>query len=272
MADPYVKQATGVFEGTVGSTDLIAGAPVYFDGTDWEKADATDMTKYAEAICINNVASGSIGAFFCRRCIIVDTDTSAYTQGDNYFLATTAGTITATRPTGNSNLKQCLGFALSANELDINIRPVREKMLWVDLQTPYACAVTTDGDWAGKSFGEDADAVHGTQVFPENTVGLEIAYAWLYIEDALITSGSITVDVSAGVSDEPGTTTTDGIASTALLVTTADDLCRVDITEAFDGTGIVEPGNHFGIDIAKANETSGQDFRAHGAAVIVKVV
>jgi len=270
-SDPYVREAEGVFQGTVGSTDLVAGMPVYFDATDWEKADATDMTKYAVAIVVNSVRSGETG-LFCRRCRIVDVDAATYTQGDQYFLSATAGAITATRPTGASNLKQILGFGLSTTELQIDIPPVREKMLWVDLCYPTGTAtVSTDGDWGGKTFAADADSVHGTQVFPENCVGIEIAYLWLYIEDDLVT-GNITVDVSAGVSDEAGTTTTDGIASTAVPVTTADDLCRVDISAAFDGTGIVEPGNHFGLDIAKASETSGDDFRAHGAAVIVKVV
>jgi len=53
-SDAYVRQARGVFTGTVGSTDVTAGSPVYFDGTDWELADADDNTKYAEAIAVSN--------------------------------------------------------------------------------------------------------------------------------------------------------------------------------------------------------------------------
>jgi len=272
MAELYIRQARGIFTGTVGSTAMAIGAPVYFDGTDWELADADDETKYAEAIAMHDYAIGDVGAF-CRSCIIKDIDASTYTQGDQYFLSETAGAIpTATRPTTDTALKQVLGFGLSTTELYIDIPPVREETLWVDV--PYAegsAAVTIDGDWGGLSMTADADAAHGTQMFPENTVGIEIAYCWGYNEDLLAT-GNITFDVSAGVSDESGTGVTDGKASTAVAILTADDLWRADVTTAFDLDGIVEPGNHFGVDIAKASETSADDFRIHGVAVVIKVV
>ena len=65
MASPYVRQARATFTGTVGSTAVVAGDSVYFDGTDWELADADDNTKFAEAIVTHAFASGDVG-FFCR--------------------------------------------------------------------------------------------------------------------------------------------------------------------------------------------------------------
>jgi len=270
-SDPYVRQTRGVFTGTVGSTAMAAGAPVYFDGTDWELADADDATKYAEAIAISRYEIGQTGAF-CRSCIIKDIDASSYTQGDQYFLSATVGTISATRPTTAGNLVQVLGFGLSTTELYIDIPPVKEETLWVD--TVYAegsAAVTVDGDWGGLSMTAAADAAHGTQMFPDNCVGVEIAYVWIYNEDTLA-SGSITFDVSAGHSDEAGTNTEDGVASTAVAVVTADDLVRADVTTGFDATGLVEPGAHFGVDVAKSAETAADDFRIQGVAVVIKVV
>ncbi len=134
MADPFVREATGVFTGTVGATVLIAGDPVYFDGTDWERADADNEDTYAEAIVVNSFASGAVGVF-CKSCILIDTD-APYTQGDQYFLTPPGGTaaaggITATRPVGANNLVQLLGFALSSSELYIDIAPIKEHQVWI---------------------------------------------------------------------------------------------------------------------------------------------
>jgi len=63
MADPYVRQARGVFTGTIGSTATPAGSPVYFDGTDWELADADDNTKYAEEKQVITSRPGGVAEF-----------------------------------------------------------------------------------------------------------------------------------------------------------------------------------------------------------------
>ena len=102
MADPHVEQATDKFAATVGSTAVTAGDMVYFDGTDWELADADDNTKFVEAVAVNSYASGDVGVL-CRSGIINDTD-APFTQGNSMYLSATAGAITATRPTGAENL------------------------------------------------------------------------------------------------------------------------------------------------------------------------
>ena len=270
-ADPYVADAKTIWYGTIGSTAVTAGDLVYFDGTDWELADADDNTKYAEGFAVNTYASADANAAIARHGVIHDTD-APYTQGTTYYLSATAGAITGTRPSTADNLMQVVGFGLSTTDLAVEIAMPREVTIWVDL--PYAetnSAVTIDADWGGLSFLTDADGAHGTQQFPENTVGLVIAYFWHYNEDTLA-SGGITVDVSAGKSSDTGTTTTDGITDTALAVVTNDDIGRVDITAGFNAAGIVEPGNHFGVDIAKASETAADDFRAHGVAIVLLVV
>jgi len=272
LADPYVRQARGVFTGTVGSTDLTAGAAVYFDGTDWEKADADDNTKFAEAIAVNSFDSGAVG-IFCRSGIIVDTD-APYTQGDQYYLSTTAGAITATRPTGANNLKQVLGFGLSTKELYVDIPPVRELM--VNVMLPYtesAAPFDSDNDYLGIGLDDTDAACGGSVMVPENCVGLEIAYLWWCgTGTALDSSDTYTIDVSAGVDDETTSTTTDGITASALTVA-ANDLNRADVSDAFDATGIIEAGNLLGIDVKKAAEgTAGDDPIMLSAQLIFLVV
>ena len=200
MANPYVKQARGVFQGTVGSTAIPAGSPVYYDGSDWELANATNHLLYAEAIAIGNYAIGDRGAF-CKRCVIKDVDTNAYTQGDQYYLLATAGTISATRPTGANNLVQVLGFGLSANELYIDIPPVREHHVWLT-PTATTSAETAGTQYAGGNFAAyamnaDAEAVYFTLECPQNCVGLEIAHMW-YGPDVHAQSPTIDLDVSCG--------------------------------------------------------------------------
>jgi len=260
-SDPYVRQAKGVFTGTIGSTAVVAGDAVYFDGTDWELADADDNTKYAEAFAVNSFSAGDVGVF-CTECIIVDID-APYTQGDTYYLSATAGDLTATRPTGAVNLAQVLAFGLSTSELHARVKIPEEVTINVQMlaDSSATSALTYNGDWLGVSLLAANDACGGAFVFPQNTVGIVTAYAWHTnnaSSPALDASDTMTIDVSAGVDDETTTTTTDGITSTALTVAD-NDLARTDISTAFDATGIVEPGNVCGIDILKDAEGAGGD-------------
>lgn len=278
MADPHVKQATGVFTGTVGSTVLVAGDPVYFDGTDWERADADDEDTYAEAISVNSFASGVVGAF-CRSCIIVDTD-SPYTQGDQYYLTPPAGTqvaggITATRPTGANNLVQLLGYALSGSELYVDIQPIKEHQVWL------VATATTGAEGAGYQLdsgnhgayrvdADDEDLFYTFEI-PQNCVGLEIAHIWTGAE---VAGGSSVMDiaVSAAVNDEAhGVTTADTSFADVTVGATADYLYKTAVTTCFDAAGIWEPGNLLGIKIIA--DGGGTDiWMTFGINMVLKVV
>ena len=120
MADPYVKHAQNVFAATIGSTDVTAGDMVYFDGTDWELADASAHTTFGEAMVVNSYASGDVGVL-CTGGVIVDID-APYTQGAAMYLSETAGAITATIPTTNAAIKQAVGFSLSTSSVRVDIR------------------------------------------------------------------------------------------------------------------------------------------------------
>ena len=257
MADPYVRQARGVFTGTVGSTGITAGDAVYFDGTDWELADADDNTKFAEAIAISTFLTTQTGAF-CRSCIIVDTD-APYTQGDQYFLSATAGSITATRPTGANNLVQVLGFGLSTTELYVDIPPVKEMIVNLNLNSDGTAVHSQYGDFTGVLLGAVNEAAGGSLEVPANCVGLEIAHLWWCgVGTALDASDTYTIDVSSGVDDETTTTTTDGITAAALTCA-ASDINKADVSTAFDATGLIEAGNVLSVDIDKAAEGAGGD-------------
>jgi hypothetical protein len=257
MADPHVEQATDKFAATIGSTAVTAGDMVYFDGTDWELADADDNTKYAEAVAVNSYASGDVGVL-CRSGIIRDTD-APYTQGNTMYLSATAGEITATRPTGAENLMQVVGNCIDTSRVIFEIKAPYEITVNLSPMTDGTAAYSQYGDFTGVLLAAASEAGGYTFMVPQNTVGNVIQYLWWSgVGTALDASDTYTIDVSSGVDDETTTTTTDGITAAALTVASAD-INRADVSAAFDGTGIIKPGNVVAVDVDKAAEGSGGD-------------
>jgi len=262
MANPYFAEVFGVFAVTVGSTDLTAGDPIYHDGTDWELADSTDNTKFAEAFIVESFKSAERG-IACAGGIMVDTD-APFTQGDEVYLSTTATTITvqtATRPTGAENLVQTLGYALDTSTAKLWIGPTHEET--INLMFPYregSAPDDNDGDFGGVGLADTTDAANAGFMVPQNVVENIIMYLWWTgTGTALDTGDTYTIDVSGGVDDETTSATTDGITATALTVA-ANDIARGDVTAAFDGAGLVKPGNLVGVNVEKAAEgTTGDD-------------
>ena len=262
MADPHVEQARDKFSATIGSTDVVAGDMLYFDGTDWELADATDNTKFAEAMAVNTYDSGDVGVL-CRGGIIRDTD-APYTQGAAMFLsASTAGDITATRinvTTTAEALNQTVGFVIDTGRVAIDIKPLHEET--INLQFPYtesAAPQDFEGEFHGVGLDDTDAAVGAAFMVPQNCVAFQQAYLWWCGTGTLLdTSDTYTIDVSGGVDDETTTATTDGITAASLAVA-ANDIAVADVSAAFDGTGLVAPGNVVGVDVKKAAEGAGGD-------------
>jgi hypothetical protein len=232
---------------------------VYFDGTDWELADADDNTKFSEAMVTHSFASGETGTL-CTGGVIEDID-APYTQGAEQYLSTTAGSVTATRPTGANNLMQVVGFALSTSLVHVQIRiPHEITVQWVFLQGGSAVAYDKDNDFIGTVLQDASNGIVGYSfMVPQNVVEHKFSYFWWCGTGTLLdTSDTYTIDVSAGVDDETTSATTDGITAASLAVA-ANDLANADVSAAFDASGIIEPGNIVGVVINKAAEGSGGD-------------
>ncbi len=267
MANPYVRQASGIFTGTVGSTEIGVGNAVYFDGTDWELADADAHLKYAEGIAVSTFSVGETGVF-CRRCILNDIDSSAYTQGDQYFLSTVAGALTATRPTGAANLVQVIGEGISTHELYVDIPPVTEHHVWLTntatTSGETAGVVLDGGSFASYSMNADDEDIFFTLEIPSNCVGLEIAHLWHAAEDVGNTP-QFALTVGAGSNGEDHTATTaDTTVTGTTMGATADDIYKTAITTSFDATGIWQCGNLLGI---KMTEASGSTDACNGFGI-----
>jgi hypothetical protein len=78
------------------------------------KADATVAGKEANGFVLAAVTSGNNATVYFDG---TDTQLSGLTPGAVYYLATTAGGVTATPPSGSGNVVQRVGRALSATEL-----------------------------------------------------------------------------------------------------------------------------------------------------------
>lgn len=242
-----MRQARGVFTATIGSTAVVAGDAVYFDGTDWELADADDNTKFAEAIATNSFASADVGSL-CRSCVIVDTD-APYTQGDQYYLSETAGDITATRPTTAGSLRQLLGFGLSTTELYVDIPPVRELPLTYNFksnQTDTNQQIDT-GNFIATTMNADNEDVGATFAVPQNAVGIEFAALYTVAE---VVTGATDFDIlvsSAADGEQWDATTVDStLASQVASGAAADEIQRIDATTGFDAAGIIQADNVIG--------------------------
>lgn len=79
------------------------------------KADATNNTKPADGFVLSGVTSPANATVYLISA--KNTAVSALTVGVDYYLATTAGGVTATAPSASGNIIQRLGKSKSATEL-----------------------------------------------------------------------------------------------------------------------------------------------------------
>lgn len=247
MADPYVRQARGIFTGTVGDTALTAGDAVYFNSTIWDPADASAATTFAEAFAVNSVAAGELGVFATSG-ILVDID-APYTQGDQYYLSETAGDVTATRPTTAASLRQLVGFGLSTSELRLEVAMVHELPMsynFTSNQTDTNGQIDS-GNYIATTMNADNEDAGATFAVPENAVGIEIAYLYTVFEAVTgATDFDITVSGAADGEAHDATTQDSTLASQTASGAAADEIHRVTVTTGFDATGVREADNVIG--------------------------
>jgi len=247
MADAYVKHAQNVFSATIGSTAVTAGDMVYFDGTDWELADASAHTTFSEAMAVNTYAAGDVGVL-CTGGVVVDID-APYTQGTAMYLSETAGAITATIPVTNAALKQSVGFALSTSTVRVDIRiPSYQNQFFsvsaYDTSAEPGLGVVTDG-WPGPGLDNGGETAYIVGRFPDNFVELEMAR--IVTNNTATSAVDYDFTVAAGYdngdNDETGTAVT---ASTSEMTPADNKLVTFDVSAVLD-SGLQGPGRNFAI-------------------------
>lgn len=83
-------------------------------GAKVRKADATTSGKHAVGFAQSAISNGASGTVTFEGVL---TGLSGLTIGAHYYLGTTAGSITATPPSGSGNVVQRIGTAISATEI-----------------------------------------------------------------------------------------------------------------------------------------------------------
>jgi len=88
------------------------------------KADATTTGKAADGFVLASVSSAATGTFYPLGGF--NDELSGLTVGTVYYLGTTAGGTTATRPSTSGNVVQRLGRAVATDTIDTGDYPVVE--------------------------------------------------------------------------------------------------------------------------------------------------
>lgn len=80
-------------------------------------ANATNGTKPCTGFSFSSVAAGGYGEVICLG---ITESLSALVPGTLYYLSTTSGQITATKPSAAGNLVQAVGYAITSSSLVFN--------------------------------------------------------------------------------------------------------------------------------------------------------
>lgn len=103
------------------SENLAAGdyVNVWLDGSDIKvrKADASDATKPAHGFTLTAILSAATDLIYWAG---INNQVSGMTEGAAQYLSLTAGDITETAPSGDGEIAQHLGWAISPTEMYFN--------------------------------------------------------------------------------------------------------------------------------------------------------
>jgi hypothetical protein len=116
--ETMIPASIGATTFSVEASEALTAGPVnlWDDGgtLKMRKADASDNGKPADGFVTSSVSSGVSGTFHYGGIL---SGLTGLTLGAKYYLATTAGTVTTTAPTGSGEVVQSLGRAKSATEI-----------------------------------------------------------------------------------------------------------------------------------------------------------
>ena len=254
MAQLNVREAVGPIFLLPSDSAIKAGDLLYVSSAKWALSDADALTTPAEYVALNgNGGSTTARITACRKAKLYDED-APYVAGETQYLHTTAGAMTATRPTGSADLRQVVGRAVTTKWVDIEIGQRREVTVpWLLNGATSAFAVLDSGDYGGPTLDAQNEVAALVQTVPENAVGLVISKLRVAAE---ATAGTPTADIT--VSSNTGNDTAwDAVTADATLTnqategTNADDITEINLTTGMNATDIIRPGALLGMKVLK---------------------
>jgi len=206
-ADEFIGDLRGAvtFKAQAGE-NVSKGDVVYISGisgntTVVSKADADDTSKMpAFGIVAASTTSGQPVDIYTQG-ILSDLDTSAYSEGDELFVSTTAGALTDTPPTGETSAIQKIAKVTRSNNLSGSI-------FITGAGRSNAVPNLDDGDiFIGNASNQASTTTLDTSIVPENTN--------LYYTDARVDSH---LSGGSGITYSSGTISIAGNAITSTMI------------------------------------------------------
>ncbi len=278
MAAPETKQVSS----PVFTLDIATGVTcVPGDLLTWNNtadkltaADADAIATFASFMALNhgNGDGQNSKIAVARRLKLTDAD-DPYTAEAQQYLHTTALAVTETRPTGEIDVRQVVGQAITAGEIEIDIKQPYE--VTVPIQLIYATSadkILDSGNLGGPTFDASGEACLLNFTVPENAIALEIANLWIAAED---TGGTPTMDITIGSAISGAQHS--AVTADATLVnqvregSAADEVFKLDITLGLDATDIIRPGAIIGIKCLQDDGGTDISFIFGGYAVFLCV-
>ena len=109
----FIYSQTEIWVGQTYESSVSVGELCYYTGTQWDEADASaSATSYKKI----GIALGN-GQILLRGIW----KTTGLTPGDVYYISTTAGQITNTKPAVTTNQVRRIGEAKSATQLSLDV-------------------------------------------------------------------------------------------------------------------------------------------------------
>lgn len=261
MAAPKITAMGPILQdvAAVAATAYIPGTLVYNNSETWTPADADAVTTYAQGICMDYKPADSEAGdriSVCFEALIEDTD-APFTAGAAYYLSSTAGEYTSTRPvaTSTSRLVQDVGIARSTSLLHLKTGPPKEMSDYQQFtKSSLGAAAETafDGsNYYSAQHDADNDISALTAHVPENAISLAAVFLH-YGEDAEASTITLAITVSSTLHDAQWDAVTADSTISAFDVAAAidpDDIGKSSIATAFDATNIIRPGALLGVKV-----------------------
>lgn len=276
MADPYVLDSQFVRKATLASgVTASVGSLLYWDGSAYDLADASDATKPAELVALEagdgDATDFSTAVDAAPYAIIADTD-APHTQGALQYLSETAGATTETRPTTAASLRQVVGRSRATDliEYDISRDEVRVEGI---LGAVGSGEMTLDsGNFVAQAHVDaQNEIVSYNLTLPENTLSVVKAVVQCAAEASAGTpTANIVIGSAVEGAQHDAVTPDSSLTSVAIEGAAPDEMHDIDISTGFDATDIVRPGAQITVNITK-NDAGTDNTAFFDCYVIVKV-
>jgi hypothetical protein len=292
MAQTNVRalDSENVFGGPLDNGVVVAaGDLVYYDNVtdnEFKIADADSVLSAATYIAAHGQTGDGTNIarlHGVKRAEIYDAD-APFTAGSAIYLDTdtssnlitdAARNLTHTAPTGQGDLIQLVGYAITTKRAIIDLTLPREVEVvgsQVLLESTAAALIIDSGPAAGVVLAAPGDDATWAVAIPENAVAIVRGRAQYSCDTTLDATDTISWSFASTDVGLANDVVTDSIATAGAAVT-ADEFAEIDLSGGLDAASIVKPGGTLFVKVTKVAEgANGDDHIFVPPVVTFKVV